>query len=199
MGDTFNPNIGIDDLFSGESKDRFKEKNMQTYEERIVKKLLTHVGLAHEINEIKRATKELTGQVSVSYAMFNDMHPDFPVALAIRQLSYVYEVSIKDLFNRFPSTQFFKTWADAVDEASDPDKPLGLVFDWPGVAGTHMIIHNNTQVNLDVNNVRIARRVGKGSTAQTVYVEQLTSFLDSVAQHWNNPGQVPQNSEGSDE
>lgn len=163
----------------------FKAKAENAYEERVIKKLLAHVGLAEQAKTLAFRAKEKTGKARVSFEWFYDEHPDFPVYLKMRKLGFVYQVTVKELFNKFSSTPMYKAWEEFLYEVPVDNKPVGLVFDWPGVSGTKMVLHNwdiAATSGLDDGHLRLIKSVRKGG--RLVCLEQFEPFLDNAMSVW---------------
>lgn len=165
-----------------------KATSLIAYEEKIVKKILTSAGMANNAKELAMRAKEKTGKARLSFELFYEEYPTFPVYLAIRKLPFVHKIMTKDLFNKFCSTIMFKEWQWFVDEAPVVTKPIGLVFDWPGIKGTQMVLHNMqcTQEWFD-NNLRLVRAIGSGKNIQLITVEQFDPFIKELLSYWMPP------------
>jgi hypothetical protein len=175
----------LSSVYDAEAIAARKAAGMAAYEERIVKKLLVHLGLAGSAAELAKRAKEKTGKARLSFEWFYEEYPDFPIYLVMRRIPFAFKVGVKDLFNKFCSTPMFKAWEEFRDEAPVEDKPIGLVFDWPGVAGTQMIMHNGANGYFDFDNrVRIVRSIGRGRNVEPITVEQFIPFLDELLKTW---------------
>lgn len=160
------------------------EENQLAYEERIVKKIMTTGGVANKIGRLGMRAKEATGHGKILFTWLMDEYPSFPVFLVPRRLGLIYQAGVKHLFNNFDKLPTMNEWALIKAEA-DPAMPLGLVFDWAGVKGTQMVMHNwTTPIELDDGNLRIVKRVGQGKHAEMVYIEQFSSFMSYVLNAW---------------
>jgi hypothetical protein len=155
------------------------------YEERIVKKILVRGGLDGEIGKLCMRAKEKTGKARLTFEWFYEEYPSFPVYLSMRKVPFVYQVTPKDLFNKFCSTPMFKIWEEFRDEAPVRDRPVALVFDWPAVKGTQMVIHNweRPQEWFD-GNLRLIRSIGTGRKLQLITIEQFEPFFECVFSGW---------------
>jgi hypothetical protein len=162
-----------------------KAISQSAYEEKIIKDILMHVGLDKEVGKLCMRVKEKTGRGRLTFEWFYEEYPHFPIYLAMRKIPFAFKVGAKDLFNKFTGTPMYTEWENFCDEAPVEDKPIGIVFDWPGVKGTQMIIHNDQQTMLQNDTgVRIVRRVGRGSATQPVIIEQLDNYLTPALARW---------------
>jgi hypothetical protein len=176
-----NPDDLLSDVFDRAAE--AKSVSMAAYEERVVKKMLGKAQLGDQAKQIAYRVKDLTGKARVNFSWFYSEYPDFPIWLGIRKVPYVHKLSVSDLFNKWSSLPFMQMWADLCDESPDSDKPVGLIFDWPGVKGTQLVLHNY-KVDFDVNSLRIIRKIGQGKLAELVYLEQFEPFFDLVLDQW---------------
>lgn len=168
-------------------EDLIEERKVMTrdaYEERVVKKILAKAGLESIARELALQAKDLTGKARVSVAGFRAMYPSFPIWLEARKIGNMHEVTFKELFGKFTSTRVYKTWSELRDQAPE-DKPFGLIFDWPSVPGTQMIIHNDDlPTTPDDHAVRIERRIDEKFETQIITIEQLDACLSRILEHW---------------
>ncbi len=193
----------LKDVYRSDQIQASRDAARAGYEEKIVKKILTAANLGTEIRDMAMDMQTRVGKARVTLAAFYESYPDFPVQLTARKLPFVYQVSFKDIFNKFCSTPIFKTWDEYRDECAS-DKPIGLVFDWPGVSGTQMIIHNDTVLSDANNQVRLTRLIGNplNPNSFVITVEQFEGYLQNIIRRWaraqidasDDTGTVPQNS-----
>lgn len=154
------------------------------YEEKIIKKILTKAGKVDQIAILANTAKIATGRPSVTFAGFNDLFPSFPVWIMARQLQYVFQITVTDIFNKFPSMPVIAAWEEVYEANQFPDKASVLVCDWPGVSGTQVVVHNHYTANVEDNVSRLSRTIGKGSKKIQVTIEQLEPFLDRILPMW---------------
>jgi hypothetical protein len=183
MNDDLDKLLG-DDVFAPALTSEAKARSLVLYEEKVVKKILAAGGLPQIGRDIADLVKDRTGKAKVTLGVFYEFYPNFPIKLVIKRIPYVYTVTVSDMFNSLKAIQVFTTWEELFDELGDEDKPFGIIFDWPGVKGTQMVVHNMSDVNLDLNDVRVVRRIGKGADAQTLYLERFQPFMDTVIDRW---------------
>lgn len=119
-----------------------RAESAAAYEEKIVKKILIAAGMEDQINIMKNDIRAKTGKPGLTFAWFYEQNPTFPIYLEFARLPYVYQTKVTDLFNKFESLSFYKEWLLLRDEYLEEDHYVGLVFDFPGIKGTQMIIHD---------------------------------------------------------
>lgn len=159
-----------------------KAISQHAYEEKIIKQILTHVGLEKEVGKLCMPVKEKTGRGRLTFEWFYEAYPSFPIYLGMRKIPFAFQVSAKDLFNKFHTTPMYNEWMNFCDEAPAEDKPLGIVFDWPGIKGTQMIIHNdqNTLHRYDT----CPRMMCRTKTGAMVTIEQFNKYLIPTLATW---------------
>lgn len=159
--------------------DDWKAKKNSSYEERILKQVMSAIGVREKISLLKSRCQEVTGSYNLNWDWFNDEFPTFPVRLMVRSIPYVHTVTLLDLFQRFSKTPIYKGYCDAIDLYGESDaKADGLVFNWPGVGS--MCFHT-FRVDFDTSESRFSRRIGE----KTFVLEKLGSLLDSVLEVWS--------------
>jgi hypothetical protein len=169
-------------VFDRERIEKAKALSMAHYEDRIVRKLMTQAGLQTQIPVMLKEVHDTTGvKPNLTFGLFHDHFPSFPVWLSIRRVPFVHEVSIKDLFNRFPSLKITEWWSEAV-EAGPEGKPAALIFDFPGVKGSQLVCHN-WDTDMELRETRICRRIGPGR-GQLIWIERFEPFFDGIASVW---------------
>jgi hypothetical protein len=161
-----------------------KAAGQAAYEERIIRKILVRLKLDKEIGKLGGRAKEKTGRGRLTFEWFYEEYPSFPAYVGIRKIPFAHQVTMKDLFGKFTSTPMFKAWEEFRDEAPVEDKPIGLVFDWPGVQGTQMVIHNwDRNVSWFDGKLRFVQSIGRANP-QLIIVEQLEPFLVRAEECW---------------
>lgn len=171
----------LDDLFDEanqqEELDKWIEKKESTYEDRVVKKVMTEVGLGSAIPALKRYVDELTGERGslLNFQAFHDTYPSFPTRLCTKDYVKAHEITVPDLFKRLTNTRPYRAFMEMKETIADGEQygSWGLIFPWNGLG--QAILHNNR--NLDVMGTRIVRPMGD---RQIVYLDILFEFLDAL-------------------
>jgi hypothetical protein len=171
----------LDSIYNKDKIDAFKATALVNYEHRTLKKIMTMLGIGGKIKELEYATKDLTGKAGINVAQFNEVFQTLPFYLALRQIGYVYQTSVVDLFNKFRSLRIVEEWVNAYEE-SPKDKPVAMVFDFPGVKGTQLVCHTAREEGSNYNGLKILHTVSKDGLI--LCIEQLEPFLTEQARNW---------------
>lgn len=131
----------LDGIYDDPALDRQKAAASALYEERVVRKLMTRLGMADRIKSMAGEVRGLTGTARLTFAYFYSQHPDFPVWLVAKRVPYFHATPFREIFSKPKSQPFLKQWLEANDTAPD-GKPVALVFACPGVKGSHLVLHN---------------------------------------------------------
>jgi hypothetical protein len=173
----------LDDIYSADKTNKWRFDIQRAYEQQIVKKLMQTLGFTTEINEFLKDIKQTTGEKPyLSVAYFNSQYPSFPVWLVPRKIGYMYQVTLKDLFNKFSSSKLATAWIDAYDE-QPKDKPTALVFDVLGVKGKQLVCHNYGFDTAPTSETHILHRL-KGEDNHLLCITRFESFLDDLSRTW---------------
>lgn len=172
----------LSDIFSEENITERAIANQKAFEEKQMINMLRLLNMEDEAKNLKKTVKDKTGIYKLNFTIFYERYPDFPYWLFFRRLSYVYKITVAELFNLFNSAIFVRRWVELLSESPVIDKPNGLIFEWPGVSGKAVIIHNGS-VNFENTELKMARRLGKGSR-QLVWVERFIPFIENIKKSW---------------
>ncbi len=177
-----------DDLLQGVySRDIIEQRKSNkafAYEEKIIKKILAKANKADQVAILANAAKIATGRPSVTFAGFYAHFTNFPVWMLSKPIPYVYQITVADIFNKFPSMAVISAWEEVYESNHEPTKASVLVCDWPGISGTQVAVHNFHTANIEDNVSRISRSIGKGSKKIIITIEQLDPFLDRILPMW---------------
>lgn len=157
-----------------------------TFEDRLVCHVVTKLGLAPSLPQLKRDYSEMLGEKNalLTFNWFHENWPSFPLRLCSTSWAKAHEVTVQDLFKRFTNTLIYKKYMDIRETI--PDNELygtwGMIFPWHGFG--RAIIHNNP--NFDVLGTRIVRELQpSGSNRKIVYLDILDPFLEAVRARWS--------------
>lgn len=114
------------------------------WEEQVVSRLLTVLGLTKLRPQLRQAEAERTGVARLTLVQFFEFVPQFPVFLISSAMYKIAEdATIQRLFQRFEKTRLYQTFDNSVDllPPEREDAPYGLVVRWPYLKNG-LIIHD---------------------------------------------------------
>ena len=100
----------------------------------------------------------------------------------MRKLPYINTTELEDFWNKFTKTRIYDAWHETTSEAPKGEV-VGLVFDWPGIHGGPMIIHD-WAIDYDENETTIVRRLKD----RTLYIQRFEPLLDYILKRYWDPG-----------
>ena len=192
MADAFQERRG---LFGDRALDfeRINTERQGTFEERIVRQILTWAGHGARLAAYARECQDEDG-VKLNCGWLNRRFPRFPVLMGTEKLPRVYEIRVGDLFGpNFVKTPMMEAYKKLQLQlgVSDDNERLGLVFGWPHVpTASTMVLHNypievHTVPDPSLRMERNTRIVRPYGNPPVVYViDPLQEFLLSIGKDW---------------
>jgi hypothetical protein len=120
-----------------ETRERQDRESHALFEERAVRHVLKGCGLTSTASQLADQAEELTGDRTISFAMFNHLVPDFPLRLGVAKLYYLDRtLTIEGLFRKPAQNQVYRAFHEWVEEdVTDDDRHRGIIFRLPGCPG----------------------------------------------------------------
>lgn len=98
-------------------------------EESAVKYVLALLQL--EAQTFHRAAKERTGNTTLTFALFHELMPEFPVRLAVSRLRFDYDGIASELLNDVTETPMYAAWDEL--RQTFRSQEVALIFKWPRI------------------------------------------------------------------
>lgn len=168
----------LDSVFDDETTAKQKGLAKAAYEEKIVKKILTHAGLSSYAPTLANLNKEKTGNYRITFDWFFDQFPTFPTWCAANKFPYVQNISVVELFDKFLSSKIFCFWEELY-QLNSFEKPTALIFDWPGMHRTQMVLHDDIAM-IPLNATLFTTRLKD----KLVYLQHFDHYFEPVLQKW---------------
>ena len=177
----------FDDMFDEVQRqaelDNWINAKQEAYEDRMVKQVLTSIGLGQLIGGIKRTCKAELGSDTLRFAWFRRDFPDFPVQLGAASTVFSHDIVLSDLFKRLTNTKMFTTFeeleGEVLGESGGKYPPAtGLIFPWAHLG--HMILHTSTTI--EPEGTRVMRSFNNGRSA--VFLDTFAGFMAEVNKFW---------------
>ena len=149
----------------------------ERFEDRCVRYVLGHYGLASYRKKLIARQRELNGNRNLSFYQFMEEFGDFPVYLAASKIRNItQDCTIENLFNRFRTRQFVKRYEELAETIPDEHqaKPFGLIVAWPKL-NRGLILHD-TVADIQNNGFRMFWRHGR----KTLCIESFKKFLEAL-------------------
>jgi hypothetical protein len=175
----------LDNLFDESQKaeelDSWIEGKESVYEDRMVRMVMTKLGLARYLSELQQSERELTADnnAPLTFQAFHNAFSTFPTRLCTRSGIPAWKITVPDLFKKFTNTLPYKVFMEMKETFPDGEQygSWGLIFRWNGLGAA--ILHNNP--HLEIGGTRVIKSIGN---RQTVYLDILSEFLDAVLKGW---------------
>jgi hypothetical protein len=167
----------FDDALSRAKIDSYRAGIDTTYEDKIVKKFMDKVGLGGRVNELKELVRDRTGKSDkLSFALLREQFPDTTVWLKAVKIGHVYQTNLTHVFDNFGKSKIAAAWSEAYDEAdhADANAETAVIFDFPGIKGVQMVVHNMGDPPSYGSAVFVATKCGD----HVLYLEKFDTFLD---------------------
>lgn len=172
-----------------------KVQQQLSFEERIVKRLLTYAKIPRHVGQAKREARDRFGNNDLSFQWFNEEYPGFPLVLFSQKLKYTHKTTLADIYGqgRFKKLSWWKEFIDRSEEAGVNLKTdrAAFVFNLPHARDAFlMVLHNQpTQETLFLDAEqredpwpRTTFPIGK--TGVVAVLESFPSFLQTVGTAW---------------
>jgi hypothetical protein len=172
----------------GETFDQYKERRKVettlSYERKVVKKILTGLGL--DPVSLAVAKQEVDPEEPEAYATISWLggtYPSFPVMLQTRE---TWVPDVRDFFKvRSRKNSFWAVWEDLTDCLQGNRKPIGCVFPFPQVTDMgHGVIHNANLPHTGYDPEREFIFMQRISPKETITLELLDSFINRLRTIW---------------
>ena len=162
---------------SQQSLDEWIASKESNYEHRMVKHVLTKLGLSDNITALLLEYRSMTGdkEAGLNFNWFNSKYPNFPIKLSSTSWAKSHEISIADLYKRFTTTVVYKKYMELKELLKDDSAigVYGLIFPFGNMGKG--LMHNHP--NLRVYGTRIVKYFSNG---EIVYLD----ILDNVLKTW---------------
>jgi hypothetical protein len=169
-------------------KERRKAETLNAYERKVVKRILTGLGL----DRVSLAAEKLEvvpddEEALMTMAWLRASYPSFPVILQTRE---TWVPDIRDFFKvRSRKNSFWAVWEDLTECLDGNSKPIGCVFPFPQVSDLgHGILHNASlpfSVYTDDRATEYIRMQRDGLGESPVVLELLDSFILRLSSVWS--------------
>ncbi len=149
-------------------------------EDSAVRRVLRLMGKANVIDYLRQECQLATGRPELSFSLFHDEYPSWPVRLDATPLLYIHKISLVELLRNFTKTILFRAYMDfAEDYGVDiRSESGGLIFRWPG--HTMMVLHNHPQPNGPGHHTATISHLFSHSGKQITFtIEPLKSLVDT--------------------
>jgi hypothetical protein len=160
----------------------WQAKKAQAYDERIIKFLITRLGLEEHIQEIRQQVKEVTGTPGLNREIFKDYFPSFPVNILPVRIPYLHQVTIADLYKRFTKTPVGKAISEYALDYIAESLHFALVFNWPDIGV--MCLHNYYTYLGVCSDTCLVRRIQFEDTGVFLVLEKFTALIDLIKERW---------------
>jgi len=130
----------LSDLCSPERVAAAKAIYSAGFEERVMKTLLTGLGLADGATAIRAVARDRYGKDRLDFTSFREVYPSFPVWVSPQRISYVHRLSLPSLY-RLAKTKIFSAWEEAASACCEEDMAVAIVFRVARIPG-YMTFHN---------------------------------------------------------
>ncbi len=152
------------------------------YEENIVKRVLASCKLENQAGVLANKAREATGKARLTFAWFYETYSTYPVRFLPKKLGWVFQIKVPELFDNFSKSKLYDNWLEAYDlYYSDNNWVAGLIFDWPGIKTTQMILHNGDEPYNEQDQC-ISFFVAPDTK---LFLERLRPVLASISEHWS--------------
>ncbi len=151
-----------------------------SFEDCAVRRVLRLMGKANVIDYLRQECQLATGRPELSFSLFHDEYPSWPVRLDATPLLYIHKISLVELLRNFTKTILFRAYMDfAEDYGVDIcTESGGLIFRWPG--HTMMVLHNHPQPNGPGHHTATISHLFSHSGKQITFtIEPLKSLVDT--------------------
>src|SRR4051812_34526474 len=86
----------------------------ERWEHKVVYKLLKYYGMESIASEMAGLVRDRTGGVKrLTFAMFKEYQPKFPMWLVCRRVPYIHAQEPQDYFRKFAKTRLYKSFLNA--------------------------------------------------------------------------------------
>lgn len=169
-------------------KERRKVETILSYERKVVKKILTGLGLdrvALAAGKLEVDPNDTDSFMTMSW--LRGEYPSFPVILQTRE---TWEPDIRDFFKvRSKKNSFWAVWEELTECLDGNRKPIGCVFPFPQVSDLgHGVLHNAslpTSVHTNEHFKNFIRMVRDEEGKPPVILELLDSFIMRLSNVWS--------------
>jgi hypothetical protein len=159
------------------SLNELKKRNDDSWEHRVVSRLLTFFSSAWRKRELIEYSEERYGEPRLTLEAFHTVFPELPFYLVAHALYKVEEdVSVARLMTKFEKTRLAKVYDEFVDYIPDDigdSKAYGLVIKWPYVKNG-FILHD-----MGISAHGTGTRLLVCSETRVLVLESFDSFLES--------------------
>jgi hypothetical protein len=142
--------------------------------------------LAESKWELLKTSREQYGHPRLTFRLFNDHFPTFPIALGTSRLKGVKlhedpRSSLPEWFNNFERTPFFKAYEEFVEQVAGVanGRAIGLVFPRNRVRGALIIHDGGLEDGWDRGNV-FAHTGGTREKPFRVFVQPFAGLIDAI-------------------
>lgn len=166
----------------GENAARWEE----AFEEERVKFVLARCGIADRKWTLLNAAKAAYGRPRLTFRLFNEAFPTFPVFLGASRLGGVKlhedpKSSLPEWFNHFDRTPFFKAYEEFYEQAAPAagTRAVGLVFPRNRVRGG-LVIHDGGLDDYFVHGTVVTYTGGTKEKPFRLHVQPFNSLVDAI-------------------
>jgi hypothetical protein len=166
----------------GENAVRWEE----SFEEERVKFLLTRCGVAGRKGELLAAGRQRYGRPRLTFDLFNDTFPTFPLLMRASRLGGVKlhedaRASLPELFTRFEKAPFFQIWEDFYAEVVGRanNRAVALVFPRNRVRGA-LVMHDGGLDDYFVHGTVLAYTGGTKDKPYRLYVQPFGPLVEAI-------------------
>jgi hypothetical protein len=163
-----------------------KASQQRRWEHRVVGQLLTHYGLKQQAAALAQTAAGRSGVRGLTFAVFKEAYPTFPMWLACHKVPYVHELTVAKIVQRFTREPLWQTFEKAEADApvAHQEGRFGLVFEWLKVWPT-AILHNDYHALQRGGEWAFHFNWAGTDPPQRFAVQSFASFLDSLP--WTPP------------
>ena len=175
-------------LNSGGGKEAIRQMQALAWESRVVKHTLQRVGAAHYRKRMERQAKEETGETHITFAMFNERFPTFPVLLGgdamvgekplHTRADCIHPVWFKT-FMKLPFVESYEELYDALLPETKIRPVVAMVFRRKGFA-QGLVIHNGCVDDFVPPNGSCHVHVGGKKKPVTLVVQPYDAFIKHI-------------------
>lgn len=158
----------------------------ESFEEERVKFVLNRCGLADQKWPLLEAGRAKYGRPRLTFALFNELFPTFPVLLGASRLNgcKLHEdarASLPELFNNFERAPFFKAYEEFLEAVADSvnDRCVALVFPRNRIKGGLVIHDGGLPEGWDRGNV-LTHTGGTRDKPFKVFVQPFNRMIESI-------------------
>lgn len=166
----------------GETAERWNE----SFEESRVKFVLARCGIAHRKGELLAASRERYGRPRLTFDLFNELFPSFPLLMRASRLGGVKlhedaRASLPALFTHFERAPFFAAWEEFFEEAAGRanNRAVALVFPRNRVQGA-LVMHDGGLDDYFVHGTVLTYTGGTKEKPYRLYVQPFGPLVEAI-------------------